>query len=147
MQTRTVEVTASTDAPAEAVWALLANVETWSDWADFDVAELERPGAPDPQGVGALRRFRRGRVRNVEEVVRFEPPHALSYEVRRSSIPMRDYHAEVVLSTRLDGGTVIAWRSRFRARWPLARLIDRRLHAFIADTAERLAAEAERSRR
>jgi hypothetical protein len=147
MQTKTIDVTASSGAPAEAVWALLADVKTWSTWAGFDLAELERPGAPEPQGVGALRRFRSGRVRNLEEVVRFEAPRVFSYEVRRSPIPMRGYHADVVLSDAPDGGTLISWRSRFQAPRPLAALIEKRLRAFIADTAERLAAAAERPAR
>lgn len=142
MQTRTLEVTAISAAPPEMVWALLAEVETWREWAAFDESVLERSGEPDAQGVGALRRFRSGRVKNLEEVVRFEPPYAFSYEVRRSPIPMRGYHADVRLAETPEGGTTISWRSRFEAHWPLAPVIERRLRSFIADTAERLATSA-----
>jgi uncharacterized protein YndB with AHSA1/START domain len=143
MQSRNLEVTAESSAAPEAVWALLADVTTWSRWAAFDESGLERPGSGDPQGVGAIRRFRRGRYHNREEVVRFEAPHALSYEVRAGNIPVHDYHADVVLQERLEGGTIITWRSSFDARWPLAPLIERGLRSFIADTAVRLAATAE----
>jgi uncharacterized protein YndB with AHSA1/START domain len=142
MQARSLEVTAESTAPPETVWALLADVTTWSQWAAFDESMLERPGPGDPQGVGALRRFQRGRYHNREEVVRFEAPHAFSYEVRDSNIPMRDYHADVVLVERPEGGTTITWRSRFNAHWPLAPLVERGLRTFIADTATRLAATA-----
>ena len=69
----------------------------------------------------------------------------MSYEVRAGNIPVRDYHADVVLQERPEGGTIIAWRSRFNAHWPLAPLIERGLRTFIADTAVRLAATAEAS--
>ena len=143
MQARNLEVTAESAAAPEAVWTLLADVGTWSQWAAFDESVLERPGADHSQGVGAIRRFRRGRYHNREEVVRFEAPHALSYEVRSGNIPVRDYHADVVLQERPEGGTIITWRSRFNAHWPLAPLIERGLRTFIADTAVRLAATAE----
>lgn len=146
MQTRNLEVTASSAAPPEQVWAVLAQVEGWSDWGEWDESALERPGRPDPQGVGALRRFRAGRIKNLEEVVRFEPSTVLSYEVRESDIPMRDYHADVILSPTPAGGTSITWRSRFRARWPLGLIIERRLRSFIGDAAERMAAAAEAPR-
>jgi uncharacterized protein YndB with AHSA1/START domain len=139
MQTRTIEVTAPSPAAAEHVWALVADVATWSEWGAFDESVLERPGTPEAEGVGAIRRFRRGRYDNTEEVVRFEPPHALSYEVRAGNIPVRDYHADIELSERPGGGTSITWRSRFRARWPLAPLIERGLRSFITETAARLA--------
>ena len=143
MKTRIIEVSARSAAPAEAVWELLADVSTWSHWGAFDESVLERPGREHPQGVGALRRFRAGRVHNQEEVVRFEPPYAFAYEVRAGDIPVRDYHADVELTPAPEGGTVLTWRSSFRARWPLAPLIHRRLQAFIADTAGRLAIAAQ----
>ena len=58
MQARNLEVTAESTASPEAVWALLAEVGTWSEWAAFDESVLERPGSGDPEGVGAIRRFR-----------------------------------------------------------------------------------------
>jgi tRNA-Thr(GGU) m(6)t(6)A37 methyltransferase TsaA len=142
MQTRAVEVTAQSTASPEQIWALLAAVETWSTWGAFDESALERPGDIDPQGVGAIRRFRTGRISNIEEVVRFEPARILSYQVRESDIPMRDYHADVMLAATAEGGTVITWRSSFRARWPAAPLIERRLRGFTTDTAQRLAIAA-----
>jgi uncharacterized protein YndB with AHSA1/START domain len=145
LKVRTIDVKADSEAPPQAIWDLVADVETWSSWGAFDESFLERPAqSTDPRGVGAIRRFRTGRIRNQEEVVRFDPPRAFSYEVRKSDVPVRDYHADVELSERPGGGTTISWRSTFRPRWPgLGGLVERRLGAFIADSAERLARAAE----
>lgn len=141
---QTINATARSAAPPEAVWALLAEVETWPRWADFASAELEEPGNPDRRGVGAVRRFRRGRYTTRERVTTFEPPRRLGYELL-SGIPIRDYRAEVTLEPAADG-TLITWRSTFRRRFPVpAGLVRRGLQTFITDTVERLARAAEGS--
>lgn len=139
---QTIDVRVTTTAPPERVFALLADVSTWSTWAAFDEAVLERPGRPEPDGVGAIRRFRTGRTRSLEEVVAFEPPRRLSYELR-SGLPLDGYHADVDLASLPDGGTEIHWHSSFRPRWPLTGWLYRRvLQRFIADTAARLGVAA-----
>ena len=68
---------------------------------------LLREGSPDPDGVGALRRFAVGPFGSCEEVVEFEPLTHLGY-VARKGIPVRSYRADIVL--RPDGaGTAITW--------------------------------------
>jgi len=74
-------------APVDAVWARVADITTWSTWGQWDETTRERDGLPAPDGVGALRRFRRGRKSHVEEVVVFEPTTRLAYEVR-SGLPV-----------------------------------------------------------
>ncbi len=72
---------------------------------------LLRPGAPDPDGVGALRCFARGPGGSREEVVAWEPPHHLGY-IAVKGLPVRHYRADVDL--RADGeGTVVTWRGSF----------------------------------
>ncbi len=133
-----LDAEARSSAPPERVWALLADVRTWPQWADFDEAAVE-----SGSGLGEVRSFRHGRTRTRERVTAFEPPHRLDYDFL-SGLPIRDYHAQVTL-TREDGGTHIRWHSTFRARLPgTGRLIRRGLQRFVADTAERLARAAER---
>jgi hypothetical protein len=136
-----IDVEVTSKASPETVWRFLSEVETWPTWSAFDEAALEAPGSPDPQGVGALRRFRFGRVRSRERVVAFEPPRRFAYDLV-SGLPVRDYHAEVTLTAR-DGGTAVRWHSTFRAKYPgTGRLVQRRLSVFVRDVATRLAAHA-----
>jgi uncharacterized protein YndB with AHSA1/START domain len=138
------QITTSTvaAAPIETVWARLADITTWSAWGQWDETTRTRDGAPDPDGVGALRRFRRGRRVHVEEVVAFEPPHRLAYEVREG-LPVRDYHADVTLET-VGGGTRIRWGSAFDGANPLGGAVTNLvLKRFMPETARRLARAAE----
>ena len=138
------EVVAHSTAPPERVWPLLADARGWSSWARFTHSELEREGSPEPDGIGALRAFGSGPVRSREEVVAFDEPLHLAYELRRG-MPIKGYRADVTLEPDGDG-TRITWSSHFeRATVPGTGAFYRWfLRTFIADTAKRLARAAER---
>jgi len=72
---------------------------------------LLRPGSPDPDGVGALRRFALGPGGSSEEVVEWDPPHHLGYVAVRG-LPVRHYRADVDLRSD-GGGTTVTWRGSF----------------------------------
>ena len=129
-------------APPAAVWARLADISTWSEWGQWDETSRVGDGAPDPEGVGALRRYRRGRRVHTEEVVAFEPPTRLAYEVR-DGLPVRDYHAEVTLEP-VNGGTRIRWEATFDGANPIGgALVHQILKRFFPTTARQLARVAE----
>jgi hypothetical protein len=131
-------------APPAAVWALLADATTWSEWGPWDEAGRDRDGAPTPDGVGAVRRFRRGRTTSIEEVTELDAPFKLGYRLL-SGLPVRDYRAEVTLVGEGDG-TRIRWRSEFDGRYPLVgALLRPALARFIRDVAGRLATAASRA--
>jgi uncharacterized protein YndB with AHSA1/START domain len=138
-----IDARAQSRAPREAVWALLADIDSWSRWGAWQTTELEREGSPVPEGVGAIRRLVRRPVTTREQVTAFESPRRLAYDML-SGLPLRDYRGEVTLADMADG-TEIHWHSEFDARIPgTGSLLRRQLEAFIADTAARLAREAER---
>jgi hypothetical protein len=137
-----VETTAVAAAPIDVVWARVADITTWSQWGQWDDTTRERDGVPAPDGVGALRRFRRGRRVHTEEVVAFDAPRRLAYEVREG-LPVRDYHAEVTLEP-VGGGTRIRWVADFDGANPIGGWVTYQvLRRFFPGTARRLASAAE----
>ena len=138
-----VESTRST-ASAAAIWALLADTTTWSDWGKWSEAELVREGTPPPGGIHSVKRLKSFPVTTVEEVTVFEPERRLGYELRKG-MPLRDYRAEVTLTPADGGGTEIRWRSEFEPKVPgTGGLYRRTLSKFMADAVRRLATAAER---
>jgi hypothetical protein len=136
------EVVEHSAASPDKVWALLADARGWPQWARFSHARLEREGGPVADGVGALRVFGTGPVNSYEEVVAFDAPRHLAYELRRG-MPIDGYRADVRLEP--DGsGTQIRWASTFdRARVPGTAWFFRWfLRTFVRDTARRLARAA-----
>jgi hypothetical protein len=109
-------VGATTSAPVEVVWPLIARADRWSDWSFLTRTTLERDGSPDPDGVGAVRRFSRLRIGSREEVVAWDPPHHLAYRIL-SGFPVRDYLADVTLTPE-GSGTRIEWSGSFDPKWP-----------------------------
>src|SRR3954467_13935855 len=70
-----IEHRATTTADPATVYALLRDGASWPDWSPIDSFELERPGADEPEGVGAVRLFRGGRVPPVPRRRRHRPGH------------------------------------------------------------------------
>lgn len=120
-----VEVQHHFNAPIERVWARYTDHVSWSDWAGLGRVKLAREGAPAPNGVGCVREFTAGGMGLQEEVVSFEPPRRMTYQIVRGGWPIADHFGEVSFAPR-DGGTDVTWRCRFRSRVPgfggLARL-------------------------
>ena len=102
------ELTGHATAPPEALWPLVAEVERWKQWSFLTRTFLLRPGSPDPDGVGALRRLAVGPFGSTEEVVAFDPPSHFAYEARKG-MPARHYRADVRLDAEATG-TRITWR-------------------------------------
>lgn len=100
--------TAVVDVPADKVWAALADHEGMGSWGPGISVTLDKEGAGDRNGVGAVRRIvARGPAPTiVEEIVAFEPGRRLGYKAL-SGVPFRNYVGDVVLTpdgagTRID---------------------------------------------
>ena len=141
---REIDVTARTSAGAPAVFALLADGTTWPNWAPIDSFALERKGDPPPEGVGAVRVFKRGRVTGRDEIVEIVPGSRLRY-VSISGLAIKDYRAIVDVGDLGNdtGGAVIRWRASFFPKIPGTGLIlQRGIRRFLQQCADGLAAKA-----
>ena len=128
---------ATTPATPGALWALIEDVTTWTTWAPFEAAVLEEAGDDTPNGVGAIRRFERGRFTTRERVTEFLPERRLSYRLL-SGLPLRDYEAHIDLERQGDL-TFITWSASFRARIPgTGGLFRRGMQNLYTDFAQRL---------
>jgi uncharacterized protein YndB with AHSA1/START domain len=138
-----VDESARSSAPPEAVWRLVADPLTWSDWGPWSEAEVLREGTPPPGGLHTVKRLKTFPSTVTEEVTIFEPPARLGYELR-SGLPLKGYQASITL-TPANGGTDIRWHAEFEPKLPgTGGLYRRVLSRFTADTVKRLARAAER---
>jgi len=139
------DIRTTTSAPIDEVWPLVGEARRWKEWAGFTTARLIREGTPAPDGVGALRRFAIGPVGSREQVVVWDPPHHLGYEIVKG-FPVRRYRSDVELAALEGGGTSIHWHGRFAELVPgTGRAVQAFTGALIAHFARRLVRHAERS--
>lgn len=134
-----IEFIEQTTAEPTTVYALLRDGSTWPEWSGtVDSFTLEKEGEGEPEGVGAVRIFRRGRVVGRDQVLGFTPDSTFSY-AHIKGLPVRGYRGNVELRGK-DGGTEIRWRVTFDPLIPGAgRLLRRALSKFLAKTVRGLA--------
>lgn len=133
---------ASTD--PQAVWALLEDVNRYSDWGPWsESCYVEQPAA-SPHGPGAVRRlrYRNRRAVTIEPVVEVQAGRRLVYDVT-SGIPVKNYRATVELTPNANG-TDIEWRATFD-RTPRGRLVRGTLQRIYGEVLNRLVSAAERT--
>jgi hypothetical protein len=138
MRRQLIDITTRTAAGPAAVYELLTNASTWPDWAPIDSFELEQEGAGGPEGIGAVRVFRRGRTEGRDTIAELATDRRFGY-THVSKLPIRDYRADVDLAP--DGsGTRIRWRASFTPTVPgMGMLLRLALGRFLRQCAEGLA--------
>ena len=142
MRRQYIDVRVPTEASPDVLYQLLRDGATWPTWSPLGSFELREPADDEPEGVGAIRVFRTGRVTSVERVVELVPYRRLSYELV-SGLPLRGYHADVDLEPDTAGRTTIHWHSAFEPKVPgTGWLYQRALSKFIERCARGLAAYA-----
>jgi hypothetical protein len=141
MRRRLIDITTATTAAPAAVYALLADGASWPGWAPIDSFELERAGADEREGIGAVRVFRSGRIEGRDTIVERVADRRFGY-IHASSLPIEDYRASVDLEP--DGaGTRIRWHASFRPTVPgTGALLRLALARFLRRCAEGLAEQA-----
>ena len=141
MARQRIEHRATSTADPATVYALLRDGAGWPTWSPIESFELERPGAEEPEGLGAVRVFRSGRVTGRDEIVELVPDRRFSY-AHTSNLPIRDYRADVDLEPTSEG-TAIRWVSSFEPKVPgTGWLLRRGLDGFVAQLTNGLAGHA-----
>ncbi len=137
-----IEVSRHIAAPREKVWALLADHEGMKRWAPVREVIRRRPGAPDPDGEGAIRTIRASGLVIEERITAFKPGERLEYTLVEGA-PIRDHAGDVVLTP--DGeGTRVTWTVRFRPLIPgTGWLLERLLRKGLEQSLEGLRQKAE----
>jgi uncharacterized protein YndB with AHSA1/START domain len=129
----TAVIKAYIHAPAERVWHEITDHEGLARFRGVTRARLLRPGNPERNGVGAQREVVLGRIRFVEDVVRFEPPVVMEYRVRECTVPLRHELGRIRLRER-GAGTEIHWTTTFHLDLPVVgRAATRLLRALVCD--------------
>ncbi|HEY2762783.1 MAG TPA: SRPBCC family protein [Pseudonocardiaceae bacterium] len=116
MRRKSFDIRVHTPADITTVYALLCDGATWPTWSPIESFELERAGDQAPEGRGAIRIFRKGRVAGRDEIVELVPDRRFSYR-HLSGLPVRDYRGDIDLEPDL-GGTGIRWRVSFLPKVP-----------------------------
>lgn len=134
------KVTADVDAPAEKVWALLADLEGWPGWT-ASMQQLE-PLDDGPVGVGTRVRVRQPSLPTaVWTVTRWEPGTGFTWEATNPGVVTAADHE----LAEADGRTTVTLRVRQKGFLaPLVHLlIGKRTRRYMRIEADGLAARAQ----
>jgi hypothetical protein len=105
-------------APIDDVFELLSDHAGYTRFRGFRTADLVREGAPDPNGVGALRALAVWPLRFEEEITAFERPTRMDYLIRKVNIPL-DHDGGTIALSPAGSGTRVLWRSTFTVPVPV----------------------------
>lgn len=112
---------ATVDTDIQKVWDTLTDHLGMAGWGPGISVTLGRPGAPEPNGLGAVRRISTPGPGPdiVEEVTAFEAPHVFGYKAL-SGTPFPGYTGEVRLNPS-GTGTRIDYTIGSSASFPLVK--------------------------
>ncbi len=135
-----VEASGISKAPADIVWALLADANAYCNWGPWSGSGYEGQSDP-PSGVGTIRWMRYGRTTTIEKVLEFENPRRMTYSVE-SGIPVRNYVGEVTLTATGQGGTHIHWNADWDRTFS-GRIVHRKLRSLYPEIVASLISTAD----
>jgi uncharacterized protein YndB with AHSA1/START domain len=115
---RSVHVTRTIPAPAEAVFDILADHTHYDRFRPIHASELLREGDPAPNGLGALRRIKVRPLIFEEEITAYERPSRLDYLIVKLNVPF-EHHGGSIRLSREGEATHVDWRSSFTVPIPV----------------------------
>ena len=128
----------TTLADVDAVWALVADANTYAQWGPWNDGGYDPP-AKGPSRPGSVQWFRFGRrTTSVEKVLEVDPPSRIVYKVERG-LPVKNYRAEVTLTPNVPSGTSIRWTATWENTL-MGRLVQRKLRMVYRQVMDALVA-------
>ncbi len=115
---RTIAVRRTLAISPEQAFDVLADHAGYAKFAGIQRAALIRPGAPEPNGVGALRKLSTGPIWFVEEITAFERPRWIEYRIVESPVPIAHERGRITF-TPVARGVEVVWTSTFQIALPL----------------------------
>jgi uncharacterized protein YndB with AHSA1/START domain len=109
---RRIDLTRALEAPAEGIFAALAEHERYTRFRGISRARLAREGSPDRNGLGAVRSLASGPIWFDEEITAYEPPVRLDYLIRATNLPLEHHGGSIELEPAGDR-TTAHWVSDF----------------------------------
>lgn len=116
MQTIIVERTIP--APIEKVFDVLSDHANYKSFPGVKDSRLLEPGAPDRNGVGAVRHIVTPGVWFKERITAYERPRRFDYRIIEASLPI-DHQGGSVRLESVAGGTHVTWTTTMRLKVPL----------------------------
>ncbi len=142
MRLRHISVTALTPASPQVVYRLLTDGSTWPTWSPIESFFLEQEGDLSPEGVGAIRVFRRGRTTGRDQIIELVPDKRFRY-ASLSGVPVRNYIGVVDLATGPGSSTTVHWHSSFYPSTPgTGWLVETAMRRFLKQCTQGLAGYA-----
>ncbi|OBK30730.1 cyclase [Mycobacterium asiaticum] len=137
------------NAPAQAIWDVLADFGTLSSWADKVDHSCVLNEGPDGGPIGTTRRVQIGPNALVERITGFDPPTALAYDIEGLPTRLRKVANRWTLRPLADPGakTAVAListvevgdgRTAQMAEWVALRVLAKQSDALLAGLARRL---------
>ncbi|MCE5292499.1 MAG: SRPBCC family protein [Nocardiaceae bacterium] len=105
-----------TEAEPSTTWNVISDPDVMARWTPYRQVTLEKAGAPEPNGVGAVRAMRGFGPTVRERITTFEPPARMRYELV-AGLPFRDYTGEITVEPH-NSGSRITCVIRFRTVVP-----------------------------
>ena len=120
MANHSYDIEAKSSAPIDLVFEVIADAPGWSRWnKSIGRASWDVEGDPAPWGVGAVRALgAKSGPLSRERIVEFEAPTHQAYVIVSGPMPVKDYRADVRLTSTDDGGTHISWKGSWSTKVP-----------------------------
>ncbi len=120
MAQHSYDIEATSTAPIELVFEVIADAPGWSRWnKSIGRAMWETEGDPAPWGVGAVRALgAKSGPLSKERIVEFKMPTHQAYVIVSGPMPVKNYRADVRLTSTPEGGTHISWKGSWSTKVP-----------------------------